>query len=284
MGVVDATKAFWGGPSNFGFGHIKNALTPFLSPLGVDSPAFGSADVLHTLKANWLSGVAKADQKAKAKSLIHLGLTEGRAPALAAAAGVDPGKLESLAQKTAAGKKVTQDEMNVLGQFDVVLSAVLDEAYERGDQKYRNASKFLAMGVSTIMGAVGGWIVFGDGTTSYFTSSNFPLCARDLRLVFCELRLLDQRQSCSDKHFRQHDPIEFGFRAHLEGEIFPDFSQPAQIQLRNHVFCCPANLADGAVYSNGAYRSFQLRHISLDVLPGDIRSYRSIHAQNAAPL
>jgi uncharacterized membrane protein len=56
---------------------------------------------------------------------------------------------------------VSQDEINVLGQFDAVLSAALDAAYERGDQKYRNASKLLAMIVATIMGGVGGLIVFG---------------------------------------------------------------------------------------------------------------------------
>ncbi len=174
MGVVDASKAFWGGPSNFGFGHIKTALAPFLSPLGGTSH-LGEADILDTLKANWLNGVAKADQKAKTKSLIHLGLTKGNARALATAAGVDPAKLESLAEKTAAGRKVSQDEINILGQFDAVLSAVLDAAYERGDQTYRNASKFLAMVVATIMGAIGGWIVFGDGAAFYFRSSHFAL-------------------------------------------------------------------------------------------------------------
>ena len=84
---------------------------------------------------------------------------------MAYAAGVDPAKLQSLAEKTAAGENVTQDEINVLGQFDAVLSAALDAAYERGDQKYRNAAKFLALVVSTIMGGVGGWIVFGNGYT-----------------------------------------------------------------------------------------------------------------------
>ncbi len=57
-----------------------------------------------------------------------------------------------------------------------MLSAVLDTAYERGDQKYRNASKSLAMVVATILGAVGGWIVFGGGI-SYFGTSNFALSA-----------------------------------------------------------------------------------------------------------
>lgn len=161
MGLVDATKAFGGGPSNFGFGYVADALGPFLTSLDGGSPAFGRVQINRTLKANWLNGVALADQKAKAKSLIHLGLTQDSARALAKVAGVDPAKLESLAKKTANGETVTQDEINVLGQFDTVLSAALDAAYERGDQKYRNAAKLLAMLVATILGGIGGWIVFG---------------------------------------------------------------------------------------------------------------------------
>jgi hypothetical protein len=165
MGVVDASKAFWGGPSNFGFSSVANALDPFLAPLVNNPSAFSKAQVLSTLRANWLNGVAKADQKAKAKSLIHLGITRGNAQGLANAAGVDAAKLQSLADKTAAGTAVTQEEINVLGQFDAVLSAALDAAYERGDQKYRNAAKLLAMIVATIMGGVGGWIVFRGNFT-----------------------------------------------------------------------------------------------------------------------
>ncbi|HEY6257240.1 MAG TPA: hypothetical protein VIY51_15760 [Xanthobacteraceae bacterium] len=175
MGLVDASKAFRGGPSNIGFGSIESALSPFLAPLGAKSAAFGKAEVLQTLKANWLNGVPKADQKAKAKSLIHLGLSKGNAARLAAAAGVDPKKLASLAQKTATGDQPTQDEVNVLGQFDAVLSAVLDTAYERGDQQYRNAAKCLAMLVATILGVVGGWIVLGNGPTPSFTIHDFAL-------------------------------------------------------------------------------------------------------------
>jgi hypothetical protein len=175
MGLVDATKAFRGGPSNIGLRHIENTLEPFLAPLGAKSSAFGKAEVLETLEANWVNGVAKADQKAKIKSLIHLGLTKGNAARLAAAAGVDAKTLTSLAQKVAAGNQPTQDEINVLGQFDAVLSAVLDTAYERGDQQYRNASKFLAMLVATILGAIGGWIVFGGGSSTYFATREFAL-------------------------------------------------------------------------------------------------------------
>jgi hypothetical protein len=124
---------------------------------------WGRAGILRTLKANWLNGVPKADQKARANSLIHLGLSPGNAAALATAAGVDAATLTSLAQKTASGITPTQQEINVLGQFDAVVSAVLDAAYERGDQQYRDGCRVLVLAVSTILGVFYGWIVYGSG-------------------------------------------------------------------------------------------------------------------------
>jgi len=171
MGLVDATKAVKGGPSNLGFGFIDTAIDPFLVAAPGTTRVFGKVEILRTLKAAWLNGVPMAEQKAKAKALIHLGLVQGNAAALAAAAGVDAGRLESLAAKTAAGIRPEPEEIAVLGQFDVVLSAVLDAAYERGDQKYRNACKMLAMLVSTILGVVGGVIVFGADEAGYLCLS-----------------------------------------------------------------------------------------------------------------
>src|SRR5712692_7901983 len=113
MGLVDASKVLGEyGPSMIGFGDIKKAISPFIVQASGESTAFGQEQILETLKANWLNGVAKADQKAKAKSLIHLGLTQGNAGALAAAAGVDAAKLTSLAQKTASGTSASSDEIN----------------------------------------------------------------------------------------------------------------------------------------------------------------------------
>jgi hypothetical protein len=178
MGLVDATKAFWGGPSNLGFGCIETALNLFLvtAPGGT---AFGRVEILRTLKANWLNGVAKAEQKAKAKALIHLGLTQGSAASLAGAAGVDAAKLTSLARKTAVGTAPSPEEINVLGQFDAVLSAVLDLAYERADQKYRNGSKLLATLFGTFLGGIGGWLVYGSGQSGsvwhYFGTWEFGI-------------------------------------------------------------------------------------------------------------
>ncbi len=158
MGLVDTSKLFAGGPSNFGFRCIKDGLKPYLDAL----PPGSSAPVLQTLRANWLNGVAKADQKAKAKSLIHLGLTQGDADQFAKAAGVNAVVLKTVAANVAANQPVDPKDVNVLGQFDAALSGALDLAYERGDQIYRNASKFLAMVVAIVLGGAAGMIVFGD--------------------------------------------------------------------------------------------------------------------------
>jgi hypothetical protein len=162
MGLVDTTKLFGGGPSNFGFGHIERALAPFLDALASSSAPFGKHAILRTLKADWLNGAAKDDQKAKARSLIQLSLSQVDAAALANVAAVDPGELQLAAQKKASGLAAAPEEASALGQFEAVLSAVIDAAYERGEQKYRNAAKFLAMVTSVILGGIGGLIVFGS--------------------------------------------------------------------------------------------------------------------------
>lgn len=163
MGFVDATKAFDGGPSNFGFSSIKRTLSPFLPKKA--NGAFNQAELLEALKSNWINGVAKADQKAKAKALIHLGLTAGNAEDLAKAAGVDASTLASVADKVAGRVQgaLTPAEVNALGQFDAILSAMLDEAYERADQQYRNGTKILAMMVAVIFGIVASGLINSGG-------------------------------------------------------------------------------------------------------------------------
>jgi len=164
MGFVDALKAFGGGPSNFGFSTIRRTLRPFL-PKNANG-AFSEAELLEALKSNWINGVAKADQKAKAKALIHLGLTAVNAADLAKAAGVDEKTLASVADKVAGRAQgntaLTPAEINTLGQFDAILSVILDEAYERGDQQYRNGTKILAMIFAVIFGIAGSLLIKGS--------------------------------------------------------------------------------------------------------------------------
>jgi hypothetical protein len=63
MGLVDTSKAFSGGASNFGFGYIERALGPFLSAQG----PFDKDKILTTLRANWLNGVAKAESESQSQ-------------------------------------------------------------------------------------------------------------------------------------------------------------------------------------------------------------------------
>jgi len=161
MGLVDALKVLGRlGPSNIGFADIRTQLTPFLPQQAVGAYNFDM--LLQTLRANWINGVDKSQQKAKAKSLIHLGLSKGNAARLAAAAGVDPDALESVAAKSAAGATATTQELNVVGQFDAILSAVLDAAYERADQRYRNGCKALATAIAVALSLVAAHFIGAD--------------------------------------------------------------------------------------------------------------------------
>jgi hypothetical protein len=153
FGLVDATKAWhWGrnwrgGISNVGFSVLKGAFAPFVTAL----QSVYRHDPLETIHANWINGVATADQKAAAKGLIRLGLTPASANALAAATGIDPVLLNAAAVRIAAGDPPTPTDLNIFGRFDALLSAILDAAYERADQQYRNACKALALLFSVLM-------------------------------------------------------------------------------------------------------------------------------------
>jgi hypothetical protein len=151
-GLVDATKALGGGPSYVGFPRIWQAVGPLVGSAGASTPTiFGTADIRATLKANWINGVAKADQKASAKSLIRLALTPDNARALATATGLNPDRLSAVTQRIRDGVNLAPDDVNLLGRFDAIVSAVLDEAYERADQQYRNWAKVFATAFAVLL-------------------------------------------------------------------------------------------------------------------------------------
>ncbi len=186
FGLVDASKAVAGGMSNPGFGYVRQAVTPLLvASVGSagstqGSTVFGKTQILATLRANWLNGVAKADQKAIAKSLIRLGLTPDNAAQLAAATGVNPTELIAVTQRIRDGQSLTAQDLSLVGRFDAIVSAVLDLGYERGDQLYRNAAKLAAALVAmTLAGVAGGLVYFHNQETptlgNYLFSHRFLL-------------------------------------------------------------------------------------------------------------
>lgn len=151
--LVDACKLFGGGISNSGFGRIM-AVVSVLVPPGHSGPAW-HASLRNTLRANWLNGTALADQKAIAKTLIKLRLDATTAPGMADITGVNAASLTAIAGNIANGTTLTPEQNAVFGRFDLILTAMLDEAYQRADQIYRNSAKALSVLVSVVLAMLG---------------------------------------------------------------------------------------------------------------------------------
>lgn len=162
--LVDGSKAIFGGVSNCGFCHIERAVKKFFpesEEKDSDNP-LRLRYVLDTLRANWLNGSALADQKSIAKSLIKLRLDPVNAPTLARATGVDKNALVTIAGKIASVEKFTDQENDVFGRFDLMLTAILDEGYQRADQSYRNSAKAWSIVISVVLAITGIMIVNGS--------------------------------------------------------------------------------------------------------------------------
>ncbi len=153
-GLVDTTKVLAGGMSRAGFGYIKQLVARMVGQPGAAAPGAGltPADIHETLFANWLNGMQTGAQKAIAKSFIKLHLNPATADALAKETNVDAQALVNVAQKLTAvdtqspaqNSGLTPVETDAYGRFDLALSAMIDRAYERADQFYRNSCKSLA--------------------------------------------------------------------------------------------------------------------------------------------
>ena len=164
--LVDTTKVLRsGGISHSGFGYIERTWNELAPPAGT----LGGMSILQqsardTLHANWINGMPMTDQKAIAKSLLKLALTRETAAHFATRTGVDTQALAEVADRMASGQAlsdVTDPQASarlatVFGRFDLALTAMLDAAYQRADQRYRNASKTMAALVSILLAIAGG--------------------------------------------------------------------------------------------------------------------------------
>jgi hypothetical protein len=169
-GLVDTSKAIWGGISNLGFGFIKDALMPFERALKV----VNETAPFELARANWLNGMDKADQKAAIKGLIRLGTTSETAGDLARAVkGISSDVLERVARKIENIEALDDSELAVLARFDAVVDARLDAAFERADQRYRNSARFAAAIIAVLLAEAGAWTVYGKFDQSIFLTGLF---------------------------------------------------------------------------------------------------------------
>ncbi len=164
FGLVEAAKPVFGGINRIGLNHIHAVvkdLTPEGASAGGPVNALPQADILKTLEANWVNGADLANQKAIAKSLIMLHLSAGNATAVAFKAGVDPAVLSAVAANIATGTPLSQPEGDTYSRFDLIVTALLDEAYQFSDQVYRNWTRGLAALIAVLLAVAGGWTLDG---------------------------------------------------------------------------------------------------------------------------
>ena len=169
FGLLDASKAFSGGISNIGLNHIKRAMTRFEGTL---NQALGAGEWWVLIRANWINGMAKTEQKAVARSLVKLGLTPATAAGLAAALGLDTAKLTAVAVKLANGTSLTEQALNLLGRLSAVLDARLDAGFEMAEQQYRNVSRMLAgvLCIALSIAARAIWDVSGESPPPWWVA------------------------------------------------------------------------------------------------------------------
>lgn len=159
FGIVDASKSAWGGISRRGLGFIAAALAPFEPAL---TSALGKGcDWRSLVRAHWINGRPKDEQKSIAVSLIQLGLTPETAPAVAAHGQVAPEALQEVVVALTHGRELSPEELNVLGRFRATIEARIDAAYERADQAYRNTAR-TAAGVVAVLLALAATYVAGS--------------------------------------------------------------------------------------------------------------------------
>jgi hypothetical protein len=128
--------------------------------------ALSLSSALSTLRANWLNGMALPDQKSIAKALIKLNLTNATARRMAAVAGVNGELLTGVADKLASSAALTPQETDVYGRFDLLLTSLLDQGYQRADQRYRNSAKLVAVPVAVGLALLGTWVMAGSRLAS----------------------------------------------------------------------------------------------------------------------
>jgi hypothetical protein len=171
--LVDALKTLPdGGISHVGFPSIEQALRPLCGGQGRGSTDSSLKRLFDTLHGNWINGMALADQKAIAKSMLKLRLNADTAELYAQATGVSSAVLRSVGDKMSLGSKLDDAEMNVLGRFDLGLSAILDDAYQHADQRYRNAAKLAATAFALLLAVFGG-LSLASNAGSYFSQGEF---------------------------------------------------------------------------------------------------------------
>lgn len=175
FGIVDGIKTLpVVGISNSGYAFIQRGVQYFFTGQTRRNSHGELKTLFDTLHGNWVNGRELNDQKAIAKSLIKLQLNSNTAAQFAKATGVDPQILSQVGAKMSNNTPLDQAETNVLGRFDLSLSAILDDAYQHADQRYRNWSKLTASFIAVLLAFFGG-LALNKGSGLYLGTQDMWL-------------------------------------------------------------------------------------------------------------
>ena len=170
FGLVQALKPAFPWINRIGFSGVRKMVCRLTPPeAGAINPAnaLPQKGILRSLDANWVNGTDLASQKAIAKSLIKLHMSEGNAAALAEATNVDAGLLTAVAASMATGTALTQAQSDANSRFDLIMTAMLDECYQRADQQYRNWMRGLAAAVAVVLVLAAGCILHANEVAAH---------------------------------------------------------------------------------------------------------------------
>jgi len=156
FGLVDAFKALpGGGISRAGFKFIRETILKLAPEVpALEETGLSRNSLLYTLESQWINGTAATDQINIAKSLIKLRLTPETAGPLASATGVDATLLSQIAVSIRSATPLTPQQTDVLGRFDLLLTTLLDQAYQRAAQRYRNWAKAAAVPIAVALALI----------------------------------------------------------------------------------------------------------------------------------
>jgi hypothetical protein len=165
FGLLEVAKPVFPWINHIGFGGIRGtvaALTPDEPNAKQPVNALPQKNIVKSVLANWVNGTDLASQKAIAKSLVKLHLSAGNANDLAVATNVDPQLLTQVAESIVSETALTQPQSDAYSRFDLIVTAMLDEAYQYADQAYRNSTRGLAAVIAVLLAMAGGWILAGS--------------------------------------------------------------------------------------------------------------------------
>jgi hypothetical protein len=173
FGLLEAVKPVMPWINHIGFGRIQKTVTCLTPNEPAAKPplnALPQSNIIDTLLANWVNGTDVSSQKAIAKSLIKLHLSEGNSASIAAGMNVDPALLTQVAKNIVSGTPLNQQQSDAYARFDLILTAMLDESYQHADQVYRNWTRGLAALIAVGLGFVGGWTLSNLDLAAYLRS------------------------------------------------------------------------------------------------------------------